>query len=978
MDLTPIAPRRYHENDLYRASWQNIIVSYLLNQGVQVVERQLRRVHNDHLENLYNNLVEAAQQGVINLATTFTKLVGSSPLNFNQLAGMESKRRHKWGDPTQPPSTYDEEGLIFRVKTLEKLVKTWTDKYLNAKEKDKGWIHAELRSRLKESDRWQDYFRQKMGISWDNFNLDRNLETPQTPGNGGAAGGPEDLVPNRRRPADEQLEAPPRDYRPETPQQVIPPENDVEFDNLENNDLGDLFNENWRALQRSPEFEAFARDPFQLLDPVQDNMASGNVLAGAAGGGSAMAQPCGVIKKNPPSYSDDGSTVTFSGSRQMYTWAFNYSEQKNPFAYGKVNLAFNAPGTSVVKPLGHTLPWDWNGFYCTPAEWESLNWGTHRIEVEEVGVRVTPIDKSVFFTTGSSQTNPVSTEHAAYVFKMEEFPQGVPILAVQPKNEKSGIDWTGNDNLAPLSYLRLRDRLWGPKVRGSTGFSCMDGVKRELEPILGMLLDDTSSYPDYGSSTFGEFMEVYPITEAMGKPFIKKVYRPKNGLVYDPQIRVIHTKFEADKSSMTSTPNYLPSPLESQLKEAALLLHKHPVSCMMVYNNNFQQGSTTDKLYYSRDSAAFSLYKTKKEFDPSLSQDNIVYGTITATTGQATNNTEYTVSPAPTTIALRDAASGSVPPPGMFPILESTSSDGKPNSPYPAASLAVHVASSKDDRRLMYPKLTTGGSTFTQVSDHIDIVCAGQQALGCNSTSVQNSFLPLSGKQPQQFMEAYSSTSDPKSKYSSWVQSATLDKDTDLDYGDGSNTYTLSSWHSKIEKGNSFLPFEADRDCFPDPIPEQPRFVFGVKPVIASDPNNGNTDFLKTTVNWKIDYYMKIKQTYVKPQLRFVERRATNSGKTGPQVLPLKAEYSLGIPKRGMEISVIATGKYTDGSTEKTVTFDASDLNPMQRELTIDGKLIRTIRTAPLLHPEDTVTFDGSTMGQLTSTPAVLGLQKLV
>jgi len=629
--------------------------------------------------------------------------------------------------------------------------------------------------------------------------------------------------------------------------------------------------------------------------------------------------------------------------------------RSNPFAAQDI-LTYNSPGFSKVKPLGHTIPWDWIGFYCTPAEWEALNWGTHRIEIEEVGCRVTPIDKSVFFTTGSTQTTAVSTEHSAYVFKYESFPEGAPLLRMQPKVAQGvGINWEAANLLVPVQYGRMRDRLWGPKSRLSAGFSCMDGVKREIEPLLGMLIDDPTVHMDYGSSTIGEHQDVYPIMEVMGKPFLSKTFKPVCGLVHDPSVRVLHTQQAAATSLVGSKARLIP--FENQLQEAALLLFKNPAFCNMTYE-------TTNNATYVKDSNGFTINYAEKPPNPSaLISDPVVRAYYKdSTTHKATTGEYYTGT-------LLDVGTGTITDNISFPIKGSSSIYGTPAAG--EASVAIHLKESDTKKNVCYPSLAVpyGVNVWNQLNDPKSII-AGNDGL-CNSGPYGVAGSDNIGN------TCWASAMTPKATYTQWTQVATLDKDTDVDYGESTNFFGLSNWHSKIEKGNSFIPMGADRDCFPSTIPEQDPFCFGLKAVMANDPNNaGSVDYLKACVNWKVDYYMKIKQTYIAPQLRFAERRATNN-KRGPATLPAKANYSLDIPARGLEISNRVTGTYTDTisgvATVKTVTADVSDLNPLQRDLTMNGKVFASIRTANVFHPHDYTAYPDSVQVNMTNTPDVLG-----
>ena len=955
MELTPVGAPRYRPQDAARHTLQASIVAFLTAHGVRIAENQLRTLQNAALDNLLGNLRAAANHGGLALANIFRQLTGRNPENLLDILGM-APRKHKWGEATAAPETYDYDGLRGRLRNLSKLIDTWQKKYDNAKTPaQKNKILPDYRARITEYDRWKAYYLDRVGTDFEDDEIDRDSQTPPVEGQQGQG---------VRRPAEDQLEQPPNEHRPLTPAEPIaapPAEVQEEYDpfdwNQGDDSGGDIDLNFW--------------NDDEVIAPNQPNgnqagMANNTAVVGAGGGGAAMQQPVGPIRKNPPKFSADGSSVKFSGSRQMYTWGYNYGEQANPFATS-LNTAYNAPSTSVIKPLGHTIPWDWIGFYCTPAEWESLNWGTHRIEIEEVGVRITPKDKSVFFTTGSTQTSAVSTEHAADVFKYVGFPQGAPLIRVQPTSDSVvPINWTETNYLAPVQYQRMRDRLWGPQSREAKGHYCLDGVKRELEPILGILLDDTSTYCTFGSVLHGEHRIVEGITEVLGRgPYIQKSYRPKVGLVHDPSQRVLLTQFASTQTTAAS-PYVQYTPQEDLLKEAALLLYKDPKFCTLNYNK--EVGSTC---YSVLPDAGVALYATRKDKDPEFSQDPNVYAQVY----DGTHRNVVTEYSNPATSTLKDVNTATAVKAGLYAVNDTTSSNGRPINNMEACVM-VHMRESATINSVGYPKFKVGDVGISAVGVHNDQICGGQVVLG----NTDNPMAPVMTKKPQLYAAAYKSTAQPKSVYTEWSQIASLDKDTDADYGDGAaNFFSLTSWHAKIEKANSFIPMGPDRDCFPEVVPEQEPICFGLQAVVASDPNTGTSDFLKACVNWKIEYYMKVKQTFIPPELRFVERRAfVTSSRIGPTVLPQKANYSREIPARGLEISQRMIGSWKDGTDVKQLIADVSDLNPLQRDLTIDGKVLRTIRTASVYHPEDTSSYPNSTQNTMTKTPATLGMQQLV
>ena len=919
MELTPLAGGRRQSEYNRRNLLQSAIVAALGVAGVQIRDRIFRGVETAALDHLYQNLQAAANQGAVRLAEIYRDITGHQVENFEQLLGMS--RRHKWGAVTQPPDFYaNEEQLRRRVANLKKSVDAY--KLSNPTKVDN------IADREHELQRWQNYL-------IDQFGPDQRQDTPAAEVNDHPNAIEVDPPRGAVRPASAEPED--RHVRPR-------PDDDVDIDWGDNNQLGDLdeFSFDSQELQR-----ALQGDPAVEMAPV-NAAPRNNMEAGLSGGGNSMQMASGRIGKNKPVRSKDGRHVCFSGTRAMYTWGYNFSEQVNPFT-AKRELSYNAPGSQLCKPLGHTLPWDIIGFYCTPAEWESLLWKTHKIEIESVEVSVTPLDKTVFFTTGSTDSKPVSTEHSAYIYKVENLPSNVTTLRCQPKSGAIALDWTDDTNLAPTDYTRLRDRLWGPSTRTKTGHSCADGVKRELENLSCLLLDDPTKCADYGSFLLGEYQDVFSLEKVfkdaeMGIPFITKKYKPVCGLVNDPSTKVIMNRFE-ETDTTTGTVFMQKKMVEDMLSEAAILAHKD-------HSYTFLKYKTQSGALRVQDSAVFPIHGGPKSGSLNSEKLKVYPGTASASS--------IVTGSSGAMIANRFVNTGTV-------AQQTECSNGDADG-VAAAGYSAVLASTKIDatnKGLMWSELYIKDKTL-----NVDYPIPTGTAIVTGA---------VTGK-PQIGLTAFQSTSATQATYTNWVQTLTLDKDLDVNYGD-TGTYYLQQWHSNIEKANSFIKMKADRDNFPQVVPEQPTFAFGIKPVIATDPNVGNVDYLKAHCNWYITYKMNIKQTYVPPELRFVEKRsykAANDTRIGPFVLPDVTDYSHHIRPYGLQVSVNGVGNYKDGNTDKTVKFDISEQNPMERDLHFNGRVFQSIRTAPCYHPEDNVVFPNSVQTGMCNTPMVLSETKIV
>ena len=152
------------------------------------------------------------------------------------------------------------------------------------------------------------------------------------------------------------------------------------------------------------------------VDPVFEMDAS---LASSGNPSDQTSAPY-FIGKNEPQILDDGNTIIFSGSRLHYTWAVHFNSIDNPLGASYDTGTMNY-GDFKFKPLGFELPWDYIPFYCTPNEWETcLDW-TKKIWIDHVEVEVTPMHKSVYFTTGATSSSPVTNEYGPYLYKSVGF-----------------------------------------------------------------------------------------------------------------------------------------------------------------------------------------------------------------------------------------------------------------------------------------------------------------------------------------------------------------------------------------------------------------------------------------------------------------------------------------------------------------------------------------------------------------------------
>lgn len=277
-----------------------------------------------------------------------------------------------------------------------------------------------------------------------------------------------------------------------------------------------------------------------------EDMAGSTAAAAAGSANSQFQSSVGRIGPNRPRRSADGSMVTFSGSRLMYTWNYNFKQCDVPADDFLRQMCFNNNDASpsfanLLEPLGHEVPWDWVPFYCTPAEWKAEIDSRRRTSIHRVGVRVTPVSKSTFFMTGATQSQPVATEHPVYIYYYDD-------VQKDPSTRLVRMDMPDGTAINPTAftfnrtdYARLRNRLWGPPtgVKGNDDeVHCGKGVSRQLEQICSVVLPDVD-YTELGNyKCVDERRITKSFNETMGKPLFSKVFSPKIGLIFDPVRKV--------------------------------------------------------------------------------------------------------------------------------------------------------------------------------------------------------------------------------------------------------------------------------------------------------------------------------------------------------------------------------------------------------------------------------------------------------
>lgn len=248
-----------------------------------------------------------------------------------------------------------------------------------------------------------------------------------------------------------------------------------------------------------------------------------------------------------PQYSkgEDSDIITFGGSRMQYTWALDMRSH-------------NVDGFGDFVPVGHTVPWHWIPFYCTPGEWASLPWKTHALKVKRVGVAITPIGKEVQFNTASGTSTIASNEHLALGCKAVglNLRTDVPAFGLRRVKNNESTSTLITNSSADIDYKDLRSRFWGPlsdftlnevpaRYSTTSQVSCAELSIRENEIVSGIYVDKfdkatkANNKASFGPVLLDRYVTRFPLMPAMGKPIIREVYSPQCGLLNTQPHRVL-------------------------------------------------------------------------------------------------------------------------------------------------------------------------------------------------------------------------------------------------------------------------------------------------------------------------------------------------------------------------------------------------------------------------------------------------------
>lgn len=290
-------------------------------------------------------------------------------------------------------------------------------------------------------------------------------------------------------------------------------------------------------------------EPMQI-DPTM-SAATAPLVAGDASGGVSAGE---ISFKSYPmrqEFTDEGIMVYCSGTRIMYTWAYQMSPHNLDGTTNSAAMFTN--GMADYYPVSHRLPWEWLPFYITPAEFDDLLWNKADISVKYVRVRVTPMAKETQFSTSSTSTDPVSNEHMVLGKKCVGFNHKWPGITAM-RNYAGNV--SGNtmalSKSGEIDWAALRQKIWGDCSDWTSGQmvsskqSCMELFNRELECLDGVIMDvfdkttKNNNTRNFGAPRFDLFFDRFNFMAHIGKPIIDEYYEPKHSVLSRVPFRKLH------------------------------------------------------------------------------------------------------------------------------------------------------------------------------------------------------------------------------------------------------------------------------------------------------------------------------------------------------------------------------------------------------------------------------------------------------
>ena len=178
-------------------------------------------------------------------------------------------------------------------------------------------------------------------------------------------------------------------------------------------------------------------------------------------------------------------------------------------------------------------------------------------------------------------------------------------------------------------------------------------------------------------------------------------------------------------------------------------------------------------------------------------------------------------------------------------------------------------------------------------------------------------------------------------------------------------TLSLQSYHSKIERGDSFIPVnKPDNDTFPKPSKVPPSLIIGMEAIQQKDFRGDSSTWMSAACTWGISFKMCIECKYSFPSQVFTEPGRTPYMKYDDMELEdealhfvvRKALYDVNLP-----------------NTEKDVYYQIQSMQPPElSDFHIGGHIPKTQKTGMGVIPGDPTFPRVTPQSSLTSVPTVI------
>jgi hypothetical protein len=322
-----------------------------------------------------------------------------------------------------------------------------------------------------------------------------------------------------------------------------------------------------------------------LSGPETDMFEPDLLSLGLIGEEAEMAGVSQVLRSNEPVVS--GNTVTFSGSRLLYSWGYNFGVQDL-----EDNNDTATPKTVKQKwlqtPMAY-IPVDWVPFYMAPGEYDDL---PKQSRIKKVSCKVIPWGSRTSFTTASETSKPATAQHIV---------TGISGIGLNNEMSWTNRDVTNIDSMvvaasANTNYTTLVKKFWGSKNDFTEIPTCF-GAIRGLDTYGGPVVDPQVTSPaadSHGFCFLDRYVNRFDMAYQKGKPCINYEYEPRDGMLKhkNPALQVHRTAngnkimgSDLQPTSFKSEVNFAKDTTNAQLTQAGIAIDAIIADSSLQYNS---------------------------------------------------------------------------------------------------------------------------------------------------------------------------------------------------------------------------------------------------------------------------------------------------------------------------------------------------------------------------------------------------------